>query len=281
MPMDAGRARLVLGARLRKLRQGSGASRGDAIRVIRGSASKLSRLESGRVRVKPRDLVGLLTLYGVDDETERAALLALADPASAAGWWREYGDAVPSWLEHYLDLEQAATLIRTYEVEVVPGLLQTEDYARAVFRQVCPDEPPRETDQRVALRMARQRMVFADDRVRLWALIDEASLLRPVGGASVMAAQIRRLIEAARLPNVTLQVLPLSVGARVSGAGCCTLLRFAETELPDVVFLEQLRTAVYLTKPADTEPYRDLLDLLVTEAQPPAATMAALTRLVA
>lgn len=279
--MDAGRARLVLGARLRKLRQGSGASRGDAIRVIRGSASKLSRLESGRVKIKPRDLADLLSLYGVDDEAERAALLALADPARAGGWWREYGDAVPSWLEQYLDLEQAASLIRTYEVEVVPGLLQTEDYARAVIGQVCPDASAEETDRRVALRMARQRMMFADERVRLWALIDEASLLRPAGEAGVMAAQVRRLVEAARLPNVTLQVLPLSVGARVSGAGCCTLLRFAETELPDVVFLEQLRTAVYLTKPPDTEPYRNLLDLLGTEAQPPGATMAALARLVA
>lgn len=268
-------ARLVLGARLRRLREAAGVSREDAAHEIRGSVSKLSRLETGRSGIKPRDLQDLLTLYGVGDDGERATALALATPANAGGWWREYGDVVPSWLEHYLELEQTASLIRTYEVEVIPGLLQTEDYARAVVRlgQAEGEGDEEEAERRVALRMSRQRLLYRDEPVRLWAVIDEASLLRPIGGARVMRAQIRHLIEVAELPHVNVQVLPLSAGTRVGTGGCCVLLRFRESELPDVVFLEQRRSALYLTKPADTVPYRDLLDRLVTEARPPAATL--------
>jgi transcriptional regulator with XRE-family HTH domain len=272
-------ARLVLGARLRRLREAAGVSCEDAGRAIRGSGSKISRLELGRTRIKSRDAADLLTRYGVTDEAERATLLALAEHANAASWWQEYADVVPAWLEQYLELERAAGLIRTYQVQVIPGLLQTEDYCRAIVRSARPDAPDDEIERRVELRMARQQILHRDDPVRLWAVIDEASLLRPVGGTAVMRAQLRYLIEAARLPNVNIQILPLSAGAHAAEGGCLALLRFSEAELPDVVYLEQLFTAIYLNKPADTAPYWDVLNRLVAEAEPPAAAAAALDRI--
>jgi transcriptional regulator with XRE-family HTH domain len=279
---QAGRssARLVLGARLRRLRETAGVSCEDAGKAIRGSGSKISRLELGRTRIKPRDVADLLTLYGIVDDGERATMLALAEHGNAVSWWQDHADVVPAWLEQYLELEQAATLIRTYQVQVIPGLLQTEDYCRAIIRSGRRDPHDAEIERRVELRMARQQAALhRDEPVRLWAVLDEASLRRPVGGTAVMRAQIRHLLEAAQLPSVKIQVLPLSADVRALGGGCVAMLRFSEAELPDVVYLEHLFTAVYLNKPADTAPYRDLLNRLAAMAEPPAATAAALDRI--
>jgi transcriptional regulator with XRE-family HTH domain len=272
-------ARLVLGARLRRLREAAGISCEDAGRAIRGSASKISRLELGRTGFKLRDVADLLTRYGVDEEAERATMLALAAHANAANWWQEHADVVPGWLEQYLELEPAASLIRTYQVQLVPGLLQTEDYARAVVRLGRPDAPEAEVERRVELRMARQRILHRDEPTRLWAVIDEASLRRPIGGPTVMRAQVEHLIEASRLPHVNLQVLPLGAGGHGACGGSITMLRFSEDELPDVVYLEHLFTAVYMNKPVDTANYRDTLNRLVAEADPPAAAAASLNRI--
>jgi transcriptional regulator with XRE-family HTH domain len=271
-------ARLVLGARLRRLREAAGVSCEDAGRAIRGSASKISRIELGRTGFKIRDVTDLLTLYGVADDGERATMLALARQANAASWWQDYADVVPGWLEQYLELEHAAGLIRSYQAQVIPGLLQTEDYARAIVRAGRPDAPEAEVERRVALRMARQRILHRDEPVRLWAMLDEASLLRPIGGPRVMRAQIRHLIEMARLPNVKLQVLPLDAGGHTAG-GNITMLRFREAELADVVYLEHLFTAVYLTKPVDTAYYREALNRLAAEAEPPAQAAGVLARI--
>jgi transcriptional regulator with XRE-family HTH domain len=278
---QAGRssARLVLGARLRRLREAAGVSCEDAGKAIRGSGSKISRLELGRTRIKPRDVADLLTLYGIIDDGERATMIALAEHGNAVSWWQDFADVVPAWLEQYLELEQAATLIRTYQVQVIPGLLQTEDYCRAIIRSGRPEAPDRDVERRVELRMARKQVLHRAEPVRLWAVIDEASLRRPVGGRAVMRAQIRHLLEAAELPNVKIQVLPLSADARAVGAGCVAMLRFSEAELPDVVYLEHLFTAAYLNKPADTAPYRDVLNRLAAVAEPPSATAAALDRI--
>jgi hypothetical protein len=272
-------ARFVLGARLRRLRETAGVSCEEAGLAIRGSASKISRMELGRTGFKARDIDDLLALYGIIDEAELATMLVLAELANSGSWWQEYADVVPGWLEQYLELEQAASLIRAYQAQVVPGLLQTEDYARAIVRLGRSDGPDTEVERRVALRMARQQILHREEPVWLWAVLDEASLRRPVASAAVMRRQIRHLIEISQLPNVRLQVLPLDVGGHASGCGSITMLRFTEAELPDVVYLEHLFTAAYLNKPTDTASYRDTLDGLAADAEPPAEAAASLGRI--
>jgi transcriptional regulator with XRE-family HTH domain len=269
-------ARLVLGARLRRLREAAGVSPEDAGQALRGSRSKISRLELGRTGFKPRDVADLLTLYGVTDDAERATMLALAMHANAGSWWQDYAEVVPAWLEQYLDLEQAASLIRSYQVQCVPGLLQTEDYARALIRSGLPEAADKEIERRVELRLRRQQVLCRDDPLWLWAVIDETALRRPIGGSAVMRDQIGYLIEVSRLPHVKLQVLRLNAGGHAAAGGCITMLRFSEAEVPDVVYLEQMVTAVYLTRPTDTTHYRDVLNRLATQAEAPETAVATL-----
>ncbi|WP_165988597.1 helix-turn-helix transcriptional regulator [Streptomyces sp. YIM 98790] len=261
--------RLVLGARLRRLREAGRISWEAAGEVIRASHSKICRLELGRTGFKLRDLADLLDLYGVTDEAERATLLELAEQANTPGWWQSYADVVPDWLHGYLGAEQAASVIRSYEVQFVPGLLQTADYARAVIRLGHGDARPREIDRRVELRMRRQHILRGRRPVRLWAVIDEAALRRPIGGPETMRGQLRHLAEISRLPHVTVQVLPFSAGGHPAAGGPVTLLRLPGERLPDVVYLEQLTTAVYLDRPADTHPYWDVVNRLAVEAACP------------
>jgi transcriptional regulator with XRE-family HTH domain len=269
-------ARLVLGARLRGLREAAGISPEEAGQAIRGSRSKISRLEHGRTGFKARDIADLLAYYGVSDTTECATLLELAEHANADSWWQAYGDVVPAWLEQYLDMEQAACLIRAYEAQYVPGLLQTGDYARALLRSATPAAPEAEIERRAELRLLRQEVLHSPDPARLWVVIDEAALRRPVGGMGVMRDQIARLIEASSLPNVRIQVLPLSAGGHAAGGGSVSLLRFPQSELPDVVYLEQVLTAVYLSRPEDSAHYRDVLNRLAAQAGDLNATAATL-----
>ena len=184
--------RMLLGARLRKLREAAGVSREDAGYAIRGSGSKISRLELGRTGCKLRDVGDLLDLYRVG-AGERATLLAMAGSANAPGWWQQYGDAVPDWFEPYLGLEQAAEVIRCYEVQFVPGLLQTPDYARAVFQIEAGNDPELDTGQQVSVRIRRQQVLHRPRPPRLWAVIDEAALRRPIGGTAVARAQLEHL----------------------------------------------------------------------------------------
>jgi transcriptional regulator with XRE-family HTH domain len=278
---QAGRspARLVLGARLRGLREAAGVSPEEAGRAIRGSRSKISRLENGRTSFRARDLADLLTCYGISDAAERVTLLELAGHANADSWWRAYADVVPAWLEQYLDMERAAGLIRAYEAQYVPGLLQTADYARALLRSGLPGATPAELKRRAELRLLRQQVLHGADPACLWVVIDEAALRRWVGGEAVMRAQIARLIEAARLPNIRIQVLPLSAGGHAAGGGSVTVLRFRESELPDVVYLEQMLTAVTLSRPEDSARYREILNRLAVQAGGLDETTATLDRL--
>jgi hypothetical protein len=266
--------RMLLGGRLRKLREAAGVSRVDAGRAIRASESKMSRLELGRSSFKPRDVSGLLDLYGVG-AAERATLLAMAGHANNPGWWQAYAEVVADWFVPYLGLEQAAETIRTYEVQFIPGLLQTADYARAVL-QIGAGDTIELTSQRVSLRMRRQRILHRPSPPRLWAVIDEAALRRPIGGASVARAQLRHLIEMARLSHVNIQIAPFSGGGQAVADGPVTMLRFPEAELPDVVYLEQHTSAVYLSKPVDRLYYWNVLNRLATEAPPPTETEATL-----
>lgn len=265
--------RMVVGARLRQLREAHGVSAAEAGEVIRASHSKISRMELGRTGFKRRDLDDLLGLYGLDDQIERERLLDLAQQANAPAWWQEYRDVVPGWFEQYLGLEQGADLIRGYEVQFVPGLLQTADYARAVIRLGHDDAPAEEIDRRVDLRLRRQEIVCRSRSPRLWFIVDEAALRRRVGGRATLHAQLEYLIEVADHPDVTVQVMPFAAGGHAAAGGPITLLRFAETGLPDMVYLEQLASALYPDRVADLRHYSVVMDRLSIEAAPPAATI--------
>jgi transcriptional regulator with XRE-family HTH domain len=270
--MDTGpaAARIRLGTQLRRLREESGIPQADAGAAIRSSASKISRMELGRIAVKERDLTDLLAFYGVSNEAERMSMLALSSDGSVPGWWQAYGDAVPAWMKPYLGLEQAARLIRSYDVQFVAGLLQTPEYARAVF-SLPGGSCGERADRQLAVRMRRQEILHRPDPPHVWAVIDEAALRRPVGGTGVMRAQIEHLLEMRQLRHVNIQVLPFRAEGHAVG-GPIILLRFAEDQLPDVVYLEQLTSAIYPSSPCDLAYYWDLLNKLATEADPPIAS---------
>jgi transcriptional regulator with XRE-family HTH domain len=182
--------RMLVGAKLRRLRTDLGLTREQAADHIRASAWKIHRLENGQVSFKERDLLDLLDLYEVTDPQEIADTLALAREANHPGWWQHYGDVLPAWFRAYVDLESAASLIRTYEGQYIPGLLQTDDYIRAVVHAAHLTDTSDEVGRRVRLRMARQTLLTRDQPPRLWAVIDEAALRRPVGGPEVMRGQL-------------------------------------------------------------------------------------------
>ncbi|MFC7342781.1 helix-turn-helix domain-containing protein [Saccharopolyspora griseoalba] len=264
--------RIALGGQLRRLRESRGISREAAGDAIRGSHAKISRLELGRVSFRERDISDLLTYYGVQDPQEREQFLALARQANEPGWWHQYGDLLPSWFETYLGLEQAAAIIRTYEAQFVPGLLQTPDYARAVINLGHGHESAPEVDRRVALRTRRQDILTRPEPSTLWAVIDEGALRRPIGGDQVMRGQIEHLIRVAELPNVTVQVLPYSAGGHAAAGGPFSILRFPESDLPDIVYLEQLTSALYLDKRHDLDQYQAVMDKLSVQAVTPEGT---------
>ena len=270
--------RLQLGARLRDLRMAAGVPRDQAGYAIRGSESKISRMELGRVSFKERDVVDLLKLYGVDDEAEHTRLLTLAREANTPGWWQAYSDVAATWFQNYLDLEHAAELIRTYEVQFVPGLLQTDAYARAVIALGHDRTDPVEVGRRADLRMARKQLLTRDDPPRLWAVIDEAVLRRQIGGPAVLREQIEALLEAARLRNVRLQVLPFRVGGHAATGGAFSILRFPAEELPDVVYIEHLTSALYVDKREDVDLYAAAVSRLFMDAEPPDRTPEILRR---
>ncbi|MGI8332363.1 helix-turn-helix domain-containing protein [Actinomadura scrupuli] len=264
--------RILLGAQLRHLREASNIGRDEAGYAIRASGSKISRLELGRVGFKERDVADLLTLYGVEDSERRAALLSLANRANVPGWWHNYADILASWFEVYVGLEEAASRIRAYEVQFVPGLLQTEEYARAVTLLGHPDASTEEVDRRVTLRMTRQQVLTGQNATHLWAVMDEAALRRPLGGPAVMRAQLDHLIEMSGSPNVTLQIVPFMRGGHAAAGGPFSILRFAEPDLSDVVYLEQLTSAIYLDKPEDVDRYLAVMERLCVDAEPATAT---------
>jgi transcriptional regulator with XRE-family HTH domain len=264
--------RILLGAQLRRLREAKRITLEDAGKSIRASHSKISRLETGRVGFKDRDIADLLTLYGVTDEEERDALRALARRANAPGWWHDYSDVLPTWFEAYVGLEEVATQIRAYEVQFVPGLLQTEDYARAVTLLGHDAASAREIERRVRLRMTRQAVLDREEPPSVWAVIDEAVLRRPAGSLAIMRGQLEHLAKLALRPNVTIQVIPFAAGVHAAESGPFSIMRFAERDLPDVVYVEHLTSALYLDKRDDVDQYMAVMDRLCLEAAPAAST---------
>lgn len=265
--------RIMLGAHLRRLREESQISRSDAGWAIRGSESKISRIELGRVGFKVRDVDDLLTLYKLDDPDERERLLELAKQANNPGWWQRWDDLTPTWFHSYLGLEMAAELIRTFELQFVPGLLQTADYARAVM-QLGRDRPlpDTEVERLVALRAGRQQVLTRKRSARLWVVIDEAVLRRPIGGREVFRAQLEYLLEASQWHNVTLQIIPFARGGYTATGGAFSILRFGEADLPDIVYIEHLTSAVYLDKREDLDEYVVTMDSLAITALRPRHT---------
>ena len=232
--------RILLGAQLRRLRESKRISLEEAGNVIRASHSKISRLETGRVGFKDRDIADLLTFYGVTDELARSRFLDLAGQSKRMDWWTSYSDVLPGWFENYLGLETVS---------------------------------PVETERRVGLRVKRQDLLTRASPPRIWSVMDEAVLRRPVGGAAVMRAQLRHLVEAAKAQEVTFQVVPFARGGHAGASGSFTILRFDELYLPDVVYIEQLTGAIYLEQRSDVEHYLAVMDQLSTDALPPAASI--------
>jgi len=263
--------RILLGAYLRRLREARRISLDEAGSVIRASASKISRLENGRVGFRDRDVVDLLAFYGVADEKQRQTLRDLAARANSPGWWHDYADILPSWFDAYVGLEEAASQIRAFEVQFVPGLLQTEDYARGVI--MLGYSNPKEIGRRVALRMARQAVLDRPEPPVLRTVLDEALLRRPIGGSRAMRSQLSHLIDMSQRPNVTIQVMPLQAGGHAAAGGSFSLLSFADYELPDVVYVEQLTSAQYLDKPEIVAGYLAVMERLRADALSPAGSV--------
>ncbi|MEU0087103.1 helix-turn-helix transcriptional regulator [Streptomyces sp. NPDC006274] len=264
--------RILLGSQLRRLRESRGITREAAGYSIRASESKISRMELGRVSFKARDVEDLLTLYGVADDGERASLLGLAKEANVTGWWHSFGDVLPGWFQTYIGLEGAASLIRIYEVQFVHGLLQTEAYAHAVVVRGMPDAPRAEIDRRVALRLERQKTLVSERAPHLHVVLDEAALRRPYGDRAVMQAQLRHLIEVSEHPDITLQVMPFSFGGHAGESGAFTMLRFPESDLSDIVYLEQLTSALYVDKREEVAQYERVMERLTEDSPDPAET---------
>jgi hypothetical protein len=220
------------------------------------SASKISRIETGHTSATPRDVQHLLEVYGVCG-VDADELLQISWEARQKGWWHPYSTVLTG---AYVGLEAAARSVRAYEQQVVPGLLQTEAYARAMFRAARPDITDEDADRRVRVRMGRQSLLTQDDPLNLWVVLDEAVVSRPVGGDAVMRAQVARLLEAAELPNVSLQVLPFSVGAHAGMDGTFAILNFPESGDPDVVYAENATGGLFLEKHDELRKYSFIFD---------------------
>jgi transcriptional regulator with XRE-family HTH domain len=261
--------RILLGTQLRRLREARGITAHQAATAIRASESKISRIELGRNAFREVDIADLLTLYGIKDNAEREQMLSLASQANQPGWWHRYQDILPTWFQAYIGLEESAESIRSLDTQFVPGLLQTEDYAAAILE--LGDFPLAETDRLVVLRKERQRR-FTTGGLRLWAIIDEMALRRPVGGPRLMRAQLEYLLEISDRPGLTLQVTPFPTGGSYLVPSSFSILSFATADLPEVVYIEQLTSAMYLDKRSDVDRYTAAMDKVSATSATPQRT---------
>ncbi|MFG2239357.1 helix-turn-helix domain-containing protein [Streptomyces sp. NPDC048734] len=270
--------KMLVGVQLAGIREGAGMSQDQAARALGFSPAKLSRIEAGKGRRPPTetDVRALLDLYGTD-AYEASVLIQLLRRAGEPGWWQRYDKRLmPEWFDRLVGLQEAATAIRTFEIQYVPGLLQTSAYTRAVVERGLPTAPAREVERRVELRMRRTQLLERPDAPQLWAVVDESVLLRVLGGREVMREQLDHLVRMASLPHVTVQVVPLDVTHASAPAIPVTYLRFGGSDLPDVVYLEQIRSATFLEDQDETEEYRVTLDRLADEALNPRESLALL-----
>jgi transcriptional regulator with XRE-family HTH domain len=262
--------RMILGRQLAALREKAGLSYDQAAEVIYSSSATIRRMERAEGALKPLNVKSLLIAYGITSPGEIDAFLALARDASKPGWWHSYDDVLPGWFRTLIGLEEAASLIRGYDPQSVPGLLQTPDYARASVATGFPDATTEEIARRVELRLARQHILTRPDPPKLWLVIDEAALRRPAASTSpqVMRAQLDALAEAAARPNVTLQVLPFTAGLHPAMYGPFRIFRFEGQDQPDIVYGESMTSAFYLDKTDETALYAQALDRASAQATP-------------
>jgi transcriptional regulator with XRE-family HTH domain len=271
--------RMMLGSLLHRLRTDAEVTADQAADAIRASRSKISRVENGRVGFKVRDVEDLLRLYRVADSPMREKVMTLVRQANAPGWWSRYADVTADWFAEYLGLETAASLIRSFEMQFVHGLFQTREYARAVTLLGHSAAPAEEIDRRVALRVRRQELLTGPEVPRVWSILDEGALRRPVGGRVVMRRQLDRVMELSDLRNVTIQVVPFDAGGHAGAGGSFTMLRFLAEEVPDIVYIEQLTSALYLDKREDVDHYLEVMDSLGTEALTPAESLSLVAKI--
>ena len=258
---------VVLGRRLYELREAAGLSREDAARILRVAPATVRRMETAEVSLKIPYVQMLLTAYGVP-EHEADTFVTLAEDANRPGWWQRYHDVLPEWFSLYVSLEGAARIIRSYEPHFVPGLLQTEDYARAVLEAgTIGTAGPETVERHVALRMERQKLLERPDPPHLWVLMEETVLRRPVSGDSrVMRDQLDKLLEFAARDRVTLQIAEFADGPHPGTYAPFSLFRFAEPELPDMVFTEYLTGALYLDSRKEVSVHLEVLDHMTAGA---------------
>jgi transcriptional regulator with XRE-family HTH domain len=257
---------VVLGRRLLDLREQAGLKREEAARILRVAPATVRRMEMAEVSLKIPYLQLLLKSYGVGDE-EAEAFVQLAEEANKPGWWQRFHDILPDWFSMHVSLEGAAALIRSYEPHFVPGLLQTEDYARGVLKAGAIGQTrPEDIERHVALRMQRQDLLTREGAPRIWAVMDETALRRPIGGPEVMRAQIDKLLQVTKLAHVTLQVIPFSSGPHPGTYGPFVLFRFAMPELPDMVYSEYLTGAVYLDARSEVATHLEVMDRMAAQA---------------
>jgi transcriptional regulator with XRE-family HTH domain len=259
-----------LTAELRRLRADSGLTRDDVAGRLDWHPTKITRIETGQwTRLNPRDVRDLLDIYGVTGEAQREALLQLARDARQRGWWHSYGDVLPSEYTHFIGLETEAASVRTYQQVLVPGLLQTERYTRAVVQAFRPTDTEEGTDRRTAVRLQRQRRVLEEHTLQLSAVLGEGVIRQHVGEPDVMAEQLRFLADTGSLPNVMIHVLPYAAGAHGAMTGSFAILGFPEPVDPDVIYLENMASALFLEEPDDVASYVQVFDYLRAAALSP------------
>ena len=265
--------RIILARQLQALREKAGMSHEQAAQAIDSSESTIRRMERAEGGLEPLTVKSLLMAYGVSDPGEIDAFLALSRGASKPGWWHSYDDMLPSWFRAAVGLEESASLIRAYEPQVVPGLLQTEGYIRAITAASSPAATEDFTERAVALRLARQQLLGRPDPPEYRVVLDETVLRRTIGGHKVMRAQLEHLIQAAGQPQVTIQVIPFAAGWHPALYGMFNIFRFPAAQLPDIVYTEALTGAYYLDKPDESARYTEALDRLCAQAASPERTV--------
>ncbi|MHB9859005.1 helix-turn-helix domain-containing protein [Streptomyces sp. YIM S03343] len=269
-----------LGSELRKLREEAGVSLEQAAETLECSRSKISRIELGYLGIRARDVRDLLASYHLKDDELLERLTALARDGSKRGWWDAYGQIIPPAYANYLGLEADANYIRTFQSILIPGLLQTEDYSQAVMKANPAMVRDEVVDTLKKVRAERQAILTRNqDPVRFWAIIGEAALLTPVGGAEVMRAQLAHLTKMVERPNITLQVLPYKIGAHAGLSGPFLVLSFAVPNDSGVVWLENLSSSLYLDTQEEVAGYTLVFDDLRSSALNPADSLQHIARI--
>jgi transcriptional regulator with XRE-family HTH domain len=261
---------------LKRLREAAGLTQDEVARRLDWHPTKVMRIETGRTAPHPNDVRVMLDLYDVTDRDQRDGLVKLAKDARQRGWWYSYRDVLLNRYDFFIGLESEASSIRDFELAMIPGLLQTADYARELIGGGPLELHPDEVERLVEVRMTRQRVLARDDRPQLWAILDEAAIRRVVGGAAVMAAQLDHLVEAGEQGKTTIQVVPYAVGAHPGQLGPFIILGFREPAEPEVVYMETIGGNLYVDKPEEARLYTTAFDHLRAVARSPADTRAML-----